>query len=151
MIYQQEDFTPEVIDELKQLVELHYAEVGPYQFDFSIDWDKYLAMQDAGIVRLFTARDDSDQHLCGYGIYIISTHTHFATTIFAMQDALYLSPECRGDGAGTSFVFACEVFMGDVDAVTQAVTPELDISETFKRAGYVPLENLYVKKLTRLN
>ena len=151
MIYQQENFTPEVIDELKQIIELHYNEVGPYQFDFIVDWDKYLVMEDAGVVRLFTVRDDTELKLVGYGIYIISTHTHFATTVFAMQDALYLLPEYRGNGAGTSFVLACEAFMDDIDAVTQAVTPELDISETFKQAGYVPLENLYVKKLARLN
>ena len=150
MKFTEEQFSIDTVTEMEPLTIDHIAEVGPFQFEFQIDWDKFYAMQRFGAARLFVAREG--KKMVGYSVYLISPHTHFATTIFAMQDALYLVPEHRGNGIGTRFIRFCEEQLADsCDAITQAVTPELDFSELLAKSGYAPLENLYVKNLVRMN
>ena len=148
MKYFQERFEDTVIGEMKLLVFDHIAEVGPFQFEFDVDWDKFVELQESDSIRLFVAR--SEGNMVGYAIYIISTHTHFATTVFALQDALYIAPQFRGNGAGIGLIRFCEEMLVDCDAIVQAVSPELDFSDLLTNNGYVPLEKLYVKKLSEI-
>lgn len=148
MKYAVERFTEDVIDELKRLVTAHWEEVGPFQFEFIIDWDKYRSFDAIDAVVLITARVDKD--MVGYAIYLVDTHTHFATTVFAAQDALYIAPEHRGNGAGKGLLdFSEESLASGCDAIIQGVLPTLDFSDLLVAQGYKPMENLYVKTLTR--
>ena len=148
MKYAVERFTPEVIAELEGLVIDHWEEVGPFQFDFLVDWSKYCAMDVVGMVSMITARIDGQ--MVGYAIYLIDAHTHFATTTFAKQDALYIQPAHRGNGAGAGLLKYSEEILGvHCDAIIQGVLPTLDFSDLLAAQGYIPLENLYVKRLTR--
>jgi len=150
MMFTEEKFTVDNIVEMGPLTVDHIGEVGPFQFEFKIDCDKYILLQGIAACRLFVARVDGK--VMGYSVYIISTHTHFANTVFAQQDAVYIVPEYRGKGLGIRLIRFCEGKLADAcDAVTQAVTPELDFSESLLKCGYVPLENLYVKNLARIN
>lgn len=149
MNYFQERFDDTVIGEMKLLVFDHIAEVGPFQFEFDVDWDKFVDLQESDSIRLFVAR--SEGNMVGYAIYIISTHTHFATTVFALQDALYIVPQFRGNGAGIGLIQFCEDMLVDCDAIVQSVLPELDFSDLLTKNGYVPMEKLYVKKLAGIN
>ena len=149
-MFTEERFTPDNIDEMDPLTVDHIGEVGPFQFEFKIDWDRYVLLESMGSIRLFVARVGGQ--MVGYSVYVIATHTHFANTVFASQDALYIVPDHRGKGMGARFIRFCEEQLADVcDAITQAVTPEVDFSENLLKCGYVPLENLYVKNLARIN
>jgi len=148
MKYAIENFTEKVISELKELVVAHWEEVGPFQFEFVVDWEKYRNFDRLGASMLITARVDGD--LVGYAIYLIDTHTHFATTVFAQQDALYIKPAHRQHGAGGGLVkFSEESLAPLCDTIIQGVLPTLDFSDMLTAQGYEPLENLYIKNLTR--
>lgn len=150
MKFTDEKFTIDNIAEMGPLTIDHINEVGPFQFEFKVDWDRYVLLESVNAIRLFVARENGQ--MVGYAVYVISTHTHFAGTVFASQDAIYIMPNCRGKGIGAKFIAFCEQQLtGVCDAITQAVTPEVDFSDTLLKCGYAPLENLYVKNLVRVN
>ncbi len=147
--FSQEVLDSEIAEEMAPLTEAHIAEVGPFQFDFKINWSKYMALQAANSFRLFIVRNKEGK-MVGYSSYFLSPHPHFEAATFAAQDSLYIIPSYRGKGKGARFIAYCESQLVDFcDAITQTVTPHFDFTDLLAKSGYVPLENIFVKTLVR--
>jgi len=131
--------------ELIVLADDHIAEVGPFQFTFDVDWDKLIYLQEVNKLVMFTVR--CDDNLVGYAIYLIDTHTHFCTTTFAGQDALFIAKEHRGNGNKFLEFIEDSLLRDGVDAVTQGVLPTHDYSGMLLERGYVASEHIYIKQL----
>jgi len=86
------DIQPEV----NQLWALHYAETEGYRGAPMIpQLDQFYRMEDAGMWRQFTARDDVDGHLVGHLGYMVHVGRHTGV-LTATEDFFYLRKEYRG-------------------------------------------------------
>jgi len=84
------------IDDIVPLFYNHWKEVANNQDTVPLDpdFDRYKALEDQGMMRIFTVRDDGE--LIGYFISFISPHMHYKTTVYAINDILYMDPRYRG-------------------------------------------------------
>lgn len=136
----------EVIDDIVSLTPLHHMEITKYDFELKPDFDRYFRMDAAGILRIFTARDESHT-LCGYQFFFLSNHPHYQDVKTAHQDLLFIEPKRRG--FGVRFLRWCEGKLKEegVDVVYSVVTTRLDYSLLLKRMGYEITEAVYSKLL----
>lgn len=87
---------------------------------FSMDRDRYVHYQNAGMLHVITARDRETGRMVGlFGVYIIqSMHTR---TMVAREDLLYLTPSHRVGRNAVRFMHYCE------DYVRQFAAPEAPV------------------------
>ena len=88
------------IYEISQPFLNHWAEIAGHQDTVPLDPDfaRYQRLEDDGMLRIFTARNDSI--LIGYFITFISPHIHYKSTIYGINDILYVHPDHRGGTVG---------------------------------------------------
>ena len=91
-----EEMYDEVIDEIAPLFEQHWEEIAlnKDKIKLSPDLSKYKALNDLGILRIFTARNEG--LLVGYFVVIAQPHLHYQEHTFAMNDIIYIHPDYRG-------------------------------------------------------
>lgn len=98
-----------VLEEIKPILQLHWEEIALYKNKIVLDpdYDKYVKLDEEGVIRLVTARDG--EKLIGYFISMISPHLHYKQDLYAINDILYLDKAYRGaDTAIGMFSFAEE-------------------------------------------
>ena len=149
MITYQEEPYPKLVEELKVLLPLHYAEVAEDQDRIPLDpdWGEYMNMHCSGILHIFTAREGKE--LVGYHVNIVKKGLHYKSNLFAMTDIFYLKPELRGVGAGLKmFVFVHEELkkMG-VEKIFTGYKVKHDLSKLFDGLGYRLSDKFYTKLL----
>jgi GNAT superfamily N-acetyltransferase len=83
---------------LAAIVERHWQEVGLHKdkMPLDVDWEKYHVLEDQGFLRLISAR--AGDLLVGYASFLVLPHLHYAQTLHALNDAIYVAPEYRGVG-----------------------------------------------------
>ena len=98
---QSEDL-PDAWNEMLPLFEDHYLEVA-HNLDIPLDPDtrRYMLMHDAGLMRLVTVR--RGEELIGYSLWIVQAAIHYMGSLQAMEDVIYIKPECRG-GLGAKLI-----------------------------------------------
>ena len=145
MTFQRESVQQIFNDCLPMLIK-HWAEVTPFKsYDLEPDFGSYLAMEEAGMLRLFTARKDGQ--LLGYCIFVLRNNRHYKSKLFAYQDALYVSPQHRG--FGHRFMAWCddELKADGVSVVFQYVTERFNFSPILERHKYRQIEQVWAKEL----
>jgi hypothetical protein len=91
------------IDEARSLSEEHWDEVGHYRdMPLDIDWEKYLLLERAGGLRVFSAR--AAHLLVGYALYLIGSALSYRTIVTAQCSTIYLHPEYRAGRLGMNFI-----------------------------------------------
>src|SRR5699024_275904 len=95
-LYYRAEPVARVWGELLPLLEAHYHEVAHYQdIPLCPDRERYEAVEANGMLRLYTARDDAGA-LVGYAVFFVQTNAHYATSLQAVQDVLFVHPDYRG-------------------------------------------------------
>lgn len=96
------------IEEALPLVTEHWKEVSANRdkVPLSVDREKYLALEAAGKLFCFVARDNGE--LIGYNVFFVDTHIHYKETVFAANDAIFVKPEYRGRPSLSLISFAEE-------------------------------------------
>lgn len=131
----------------------HWEEVGHYD-DIPIDmqWDKYKAMEYAGLLRCYTVRSPLNEELKesvleGYAFFIVSKHLHYKHTTVASQDILYVRKPYRG--IGRSFLAWCDGQLRDegVTTVTHHAKPWFNYGNLFEKLGYEKAETIWARRL----
>lgn len=86
----------EVIEEMDILTEKHWEEIAVNKDKIALnpDYEKYVALEDAGILKIYTVRDNGQ--LVGYFLVMVTPHLHYRDHIFAMNDIIYVDPTYRG-------------------------------------------------------
>lgn len=109
MIYQLEYFD-DVIEELKPHLHKHYEEVAMYtdKIDLDPDYDMYGKMQNAGVLAIFTMRENDTYEIAGYNIFFVKEHVHYKNDIWAGNDIVYIAPEYRHEEDTIRFFEYCE-------------------------------------------
>lgn len=147
MIFQREK-AHDVFQEMKPLVEKHWREIEHYKdIPLDPDYDTYLKMEDLGILRVYTARDEGK--LIGYAVFFIKHHLHNKNSLQAVQDLIFIDPEFRG-GLGARFIMWTEKEL--VKEKVQAVFHHIKIAtpktvNMFENMGYELIDVIAGKRL----
>lgn len=146
MKYQRE-FLKDIFDDLVPLFDLHYAEVKHFDdIPLSPDKQTYLNIEDSGVLRVFTIRNDDDE-LVGYNILFIREHMHYSKSVQAVNDVIFIREDSRGQGR--DFIEWCDELLKKegVDAVYQTVKATHNWGPMLERQGYKLIDLTYGKRL----
>lgn len=147
--YQEEAYCERLVEQMAPLLEAHKHELCVYDdFELKPDWDGYLRLWQASMLRIFTARDGDK--LVGYSVYATHRNLHYNDRVHAVQDVLFISPEYRRGSVGSRFIRWCDARLEtmNVDLVSHHVKVKHDFSEILVKQGYQLVEYIYEKRLS---
>lgn len=145
-----EPLTAALWDEAWPLLVEHWREIAHYpDIPLSPDQATYTASAAAGIVRVFTARTPSGA-LVGYALFFVRPNPHYAESLQAAQDVIYLHPSMRGFN-GIKFLRYCDEQLQaeGVQVVYQHVKVRAgqDFGPILERMGYERIDAIYGRRL----
>lgn len=151
LVLDRERFGDALIAEMQPLIELHHSEISHFK-DLELDpsFDSYKALEEAGILRFFTVRDDDKfGELVGYSVWTVTAHPHFKGIKQATEDLLLLHPDCRKGREGVRFIGFCDGWLkGDgIKIIYHSVNMAHDFSAILKRMGYVAVDTVYARRV----
>jgi GNAT superfamily N-acetyltransferase len=90
----------DVVDEMRPLWPLHWAEVAVNQDVIKPDCDeeRYAKLQDLDMLHVITVR--ANGRLVGYAIWFLTHHFHYKSVLHALADMYFVLPEFRVAGVG---------------------------------------------------
>jgi GNAT superfamily N-acetyltransferase len=146
--YQQESFVTYKGDAIP-LLEKHWQEIALNKDKIKLnpDWDAYADLEDAGVLRIFTARDDNK--LVGYFVTFVKLHLHYKDHLFAYNDVLFLASDYRKGFVGPKLMKFAEKCLKEDGVAVLVVNTKLHkpFDTLLKWLGYKHVENLYSKVL----
>jgi GNAT superfamily N-acetyltransferase len=147
--FARETLTPELLAESMPLLKAHWAEVAHFK-DIPLDPDEegYLRIQDAGFLRVFTARDP-DRRLVGYVVHFVTPNLHYRGVKHALQDVVFVAPEYRHGGMGMrliAFADSCLAAEGVV-VVCQHIKAAHNFGPMLERLGYELVDLIFQRRL----
>jgi GNAT superfamily N-acetyltransferase len=146
--YQQESLVTAKKD-ARPLLEKHWEEIALNKDTIKLnpDWDAYADLEDAGILRIFTARSDGE--LVGYFVTFVKAHIHYKDHLFAYNDILFLTKEYRKGFTGSKLIkFAEKCLKEDgVSVVVVNTKRHKPFDVLLEWLGYKHIENIYSKVL----
>lgn len=139
------------IEEAIPLFSLHYKQIAHYQdIQLAPDYDSYLKIGEMGLLRIFTAREESGE-LIGYCIFFVRPNLHYKESLQAVQDVLFIHPEKRGFGA--SFIEWCDEQLKaegvQVSYHHVKARPDLNFSPLLLKQGYILVDQIFGKRLDK--
>ncbi|SRR5258708_3509634 len=148
MKFSQENLA-DVLEEMKPLIQRHYDEIAHYKdIVLDPDYDQYLKVAAAGIIRLYCARTQ-DGILVGYAVFFIKYNFHYKTSLQALQDIIFVDKERRG--LGFMFIKYCDKKLTEegVQLVYHHVKSKHNFGPALERIGYELVDLIYAKRLDR--
>jgi len=146
--YQIESFT-ECLEELQDLFEIHYQEIGndPKNIRLNPDYDTYFHLEDIGQLHLVTVRDDDK--IVGYYLSVINPLLHFKHILNAYNDAIFICKDYRkGSIAYKMIRFAIEDLEGlGVNQITLHTKIKQPFDKLCEKLGMTCIERHYTKTL----
>lgn len=143
----QEEKLPDILEELKPLLKLHWKELANHKEDRPLDPDytMYTVMNDNGIIKIFTVR--SEEKLIGYSFWIISNNLHYQTWLYAVSDVYWLHDDHRKTGIAYGFFFKIEEWLKSLGVKSINIQDKINHSHAnfFNRLGFTPIEQNYEK------
>lgn len=95
----------DVIQELKPLLEQHWAEIAVYpDIPLDPDYDFYEKANSVGLLVGYFIRADATNEIIGYAIFIIRKHPHYRVHSWAINDIVWIHPDHRNFGTGAKLV-----------------------------------------------
>ena len=148
VVYQQE-FINSVKNDIIPLLENHWEEIALNKNAIKLnpDWDAYQELEWAGILKIFTARDDGN--LIGYFVVICKPHIHYKDHVFALNDVIYVSPEQRKGQVGSNLIKFAEKYLKDdgVSVLIVNTKRHKPFDKLLQWLGFSHIENVYSKLL----
>jgi hypothetical protein len=148
VVFAREVLTYDLIREMIPLVIEHFSEVIRYK-DYKIepDFASYMARQEAGILKVFTARNDGK--LIAYSFVNLCGHPHSKSTKQAHEELLFLDPAERRGSLGARFIEYCdsELVADGANVIYHSVSTERDYSHLLLRNGYELSEMVYSRRI----
>ena len=139
----------EVIGEIMPLLEAHFLEIAHFQ-DIMLepDFGRYKRAEQSGRLRIYTTR--IDDRLVGYAVFVVDHALHYASSLQAVQDVLYVAHEYRLTRLGLRLIRFCdaELKAEGVQVVYQhekIAFPQL--GRLLEFVGYTPVDRLWVRRL----
>lgn len=140
----------EAVGDVRPLFREHFEELATYQdVPLDPDFDLYRAGDDAGTLRIYTART-VDGGLVGYAIYWVRGHPHYRSTLWAVSDIILVRKEYRNAGLGNSLFDFVEKSLADegVEVIyTMAKLAHPELSFLLEARGHARNEIIHAKRL----
>ena len=132
-----------------RLIQEHYDEVCAVKDLQALDpmWDEYEAVERRG--KAFVLGAQVGDELVGYSLTFVGPHIHYANTIAAHNDVVFLTKEHRRSGLGLELIQATERLARDKGAVyiTWHAKPGSALERMMPRMGYRAHETVFLKRL----
>lgn len=146
--FTQEPLSAALIEEVGPLLEQHWREIAhDLTIPLSPAWGRYHALQDAGALRIYTARREGE--LIGYACFIINHNLHYSTSLQALQDVIFVRKDLRRGTLGTRLIkFSEEQLKADgVQVVFHHIKAKHNWGALIERLGYTLVDHLYAKRI----
>lgn len=134
------------IREARPLFEAHWREVGNdrHRVPLHVDYARYAQMERDGGLAAWTARDDEGV-LVGYNVFFVHRHPHYASTVYAQNDVIYLDPDRRLGSAGVRLIKTAldGLKLMGVQKVLFHVKLGHDFGPVLERLGLRPVETIH--------
>lgn len=113
----------------------------------AVDWSVYDTLYKQGRLACVVAKDDGVY--IGYIIVLLNNHHHCSKETVGVVDAIYLSPEYRGQGVADDIIATAEEILIDSGAVMMTIgLRNREMADaTVGKLGYEPSEVIYSKRL----
>ena len=139
----------DIIDEALPLLTKHWKELANHQDirPLDINFEAYEQMNDLGLIRVFTVRED--EKLVGYASFCINYNLHYKTWKHAICDVYYIAPEKRTLGFGSKMFSEIEGMLRDLGVNSVIVQDKVKQSNAkfFQALGFGISEQHYEKVL----
>lgn len=146
MEFQRERLTSGLIRELGPLLLSHYKEIARFKdIELEPDFNEYQALDDIGVLRIFTARKAGN--LVGYAVYFVRSNPHYKSSLQAVQDILFIHPKHRGTGGKLIRYCDDELRKVGVQVVYHHVKKKHNFGPMLERMGYELIDLIYGKRL----
>lgn len=146
MIIQHESLTS-VKEDLKPLLQKHWEMVALNQGKIKLnpDWKEYARLDAAGILRIFTAREDDK--LVGYCVLLVSQSIHYKDHKFASNDVVFVLPEYRSGATGYKLIKYAEDHCKTDDVSLMMINTKVHIpfDSLMIGMGFDLIERIYSK------
>jgi len=128
------------------LYEKHWREVcwRPEKFPLAPDHERYRALEKAGALRIYTAREAGI--LLGYAVFVVTRHLHYRDVLVANNDLLFVDPARRGAWLGVKLLkLARDSLKAEgVQAVSIRMKDEHAWGAIARRVGFEPMEQVWI-------
>lgn len=143
-------------DGFEDMAALHWEEVALDKdaVPLAPDWDKYRWLEKSGILKSVVMRRSG--RMIGYNVFFVQPTLHYATSIWAVNDILYLDPEERRGLAGVRLIKAAEILLAELGVKKVLYHTKLHVhlghgkahgtvGDLLIRLGYKHVENVMAK------
>jgi GNAT superfamily N-acetyltransferase len=136
-----------VKEEIKPLLEEHWELVALNKGKIKLNpnWKEYARLDAAGVLRIFTARDEGQ--LVGYFVLFISQSVHYQDHLFATNDVIFVLPDKRAGATGYKLVKYAQDYCRDsgVSLMTINTKVHLPFDSLMVGMGFDLIERIYAK------
>jgi GNAT superfamily N-acetyltransferase len=136
---------------IEALLQLHWTEIADYpDIRLSPNWEVYMAVEDYGGLRAYTAR--VDEQLVGYACYFVKESPHYSDSLQAVQDVVFVHSAHRKGRVGINLLrYADEQLAAEgVQVVRQHVkVKHAQLGSVLEHLGYECVERIYSKRLDK--
>lgn len=147
-------FQRETLDQAKAdgepLLRRHWVEIAHY-LDITYDprWSVYEAYEQAGGLRIYTARLDGQ--LVGYCVFTVNFNIHYAGSLEANEDVLFLAPEHRKGRLGLKLIQFTDAQLKaeGVQLVKRHIKFAHDHFPLLERMGYEKIDMIVGRRLDK--
>lgn len=136
---------PAFLEEVKQLLPIHWKELALNQDQVALDpdYEAYLKLDAQGQILLVAVRKSGQ--LIGYFIGFVKRHIHYRSWLTCGMDIFYVLPEHRGSNIGVRLFKTVEAECKRRGIQSLIVGSKLhkDASWLFEHLGYTEVERYY--------
>lgn len=143
--------TEKVADITKEVIPLlfaHWKEIAHYDdIKLEPDWESYRALNEAGILKVFTVRTTNARVLIGYSVFFVKNNLHYKSSKQAVQDILFIHKDYRG--TGRHFIRWCDQQLkaDGIQVVYHHVKKAHNFGPLLERMDYELVDLIYAKRL----
>lgn len=133
--------------EMQSLLELHWELIALNKESIKLNpnWAEYVRLDEAGILKLYTARQDGK--LVGYFAVTVNTSLHYQDHKFATNDVIFIHPDYRNGSAGYKLIKYAEdqLIQMDVSLMIMNTKIHQPFDKLLERMGFKQIERIYSK------
>lgn len=149
MITIQHESLVNVKEDIKPLLKEHWRLVALNQGKIKLNpnWKEYAKLDAAGILNIFTARDDGE--LVGYFVLVINKSIHYQDHYFAVNDVVFVLPDSRAGATGYKLIKFAEDYCRDIGVSLIMINTKVHIpfDKLMIGMGFDLIERVYSKFL----
>ena len=144
-----EPYSDSLLKEMAPLFVAHHRENPQLGLPMDPDFAMYKSMADKNMLRIYTARIGSEDEslLMGYQVFGVMKHPHRRYSTEAIQQLLYLEPDCRKGWTAIRFLRYCwsELEAEGIRVIHQQISARNDFGKIFERYGFILTDLTYAR------